>query len=354
MRRELVCMEPGSPPRLAVRTREVPRVAAGQVLVRVEATSVNPIDVKRAEGYGRCLLGLKGAATFPLVLGNDVAGTVEAVGARVSRLAPGQRVLGLVATGKDGGAHASHVVVPQEQLAEAPEDFDPQALAVLPYSFTTMWLAVRSIGLVAANAAGVRVLVNGASGALGRLALQMLGAWGGVVTAICGNGRANDCLAAGAKHAVERGPSTIAALPPKFQVVLNFGSWDDDPALASRLGADALGHATSVHPLLANFDHRGWLRGALASRHEWKAGRSAVARRAPAARYSWTLFKPDREALEALAAGVRERRFSLPIAGRWPFEQASAAFAHVATGKSGRAVLLPRCTSLRDSPAETS
>ena len=45
-----------------------------------------------------------------------------------------------------GGAHASHVVVPQEQLIVAPPDVEPQALAVLPYSFTTMWLAVRSSG----------------------------------------------------------------------------------------------------------------------------------------------------------------------------------------------------------------
>lgn len=119
MRRELVCTEPSTPPRLAVRTRVVPRVAAEQVLVRVGATSVNPIDIKRAGGYGRRLLGLKGAASFPLVLGNDVAGTVEAVGAGVSRFAPGQRVFGLLATGKNGGAHATYVIVPQEQLARA-------------------------------------------------------------------------------------------------------------------------------------------------------------------------------------------------------------------------------------------
>ena len=48
MRRELVCTEPATPPRLEVRTREVPRPKSGQVLVRVQATAVNPIDVKRA------------------------------------------------------------------------------------------------------------------------------------------------------------------------------------------------------------------------------------------------------------------------------------------------------------------
>ena len=177
----------------------------------------------------------------------------------------------LVATGKEGGAHASHVVAPEEQLLAAPEGVDLETLACLPYSFTTMWLALRSTGLAAANAAGVRVLVNGASGALGRLSLQLLRALGQRGHArSAGAARATDCLALGAVRAVERGPASIASLPSHFHVVLNFGSWDDDPALASRLGRDALGHATTVHPLLANFDRLGWLRGALASRREWR------------------------------------------------------------------------------------
>ena len=341
MRRELLCTEPAMPPRLEVRAREVPRPKAAQVLVRAQATVVNPIDARRASGYGRRLLGLKGAATFPLVLGNDLAGVVEAVGTGVSRFAPGQRVFGVVATGKEGGAHASHVVVPQEQLRAAPDEVDLETLAVLPYSFSTMWLALRSSGLTAANAAGLRVLVNGASGALGQLSLQVLFAWGGEVTAICGRGKSADCLALGAAGAVERGSASITSLPSHFHVVLNFGSWDDDPALASRLGPDALGHVTTVHPLLENFDRLGWLRGALASRREWRASRSVVARIAPRARYGWTLFKPDAEALDVLAAGVLERKFSLAIGLRAPLEDASAAFAHVTMGKAGRAVLLP-------------
>ena len=341
MRRELVCTEPATPPQLELRTRDVPRPKAGQVLVRVQAASVNPIDLKRASGYGRRLLGLKGAATFPLVLGNDIAGTVEAVGTGVSRFARGQLVFGLVATSRDGGAHASHVVVPQEQLRAAPEGVDLETLAALPYSFTTMWLAVRSTRLDARSAAGARVLVNGASGGLGRLCLQTLRAWGSEVSAICGHGKSSECLALGAARAVERGPTSIASLPAHFHVVLNFGSWDDELALASRLGPDALGHATTVHPLLANFDQLGWLRGALASRRAWREIRAAVARGRPQARYAWTLFKPDREALDALAAGLRERRLSLPVAMRVPFKDANAAFAHVAMGKTGRAVLLP-------------
>jgi NADPH:quinone reductase-like Zn-dependent oxidoreductase len=341
MRRELICLEPASPPRLQVRECASPVPKGREVLVRVEATTVNPIDARRAGGYGRRLLALKGAAKFPLVLGNDLAGVVEAVGPAASRFTPGQRVFGLVATGKAGGAHASQVVVPESQLLAAPDDVDAASLAVLPYSFTTMWLAVHSTQLGAANAAGKRVLVHGAAGALGRLALQLLAGWGSRVTAICDAGKVDDCLALGAQQAVERGPQAIASLPADFHVVLNFAHWGDDLALAARLGRDALGHATTVHPLLGNFDQLGWVRGALACRRDARVVRSAVQRRSPGARYAWTVFRPEAQALGALEAGLREHRFSLPVGLRVPLEQADAAFAHVAAGQAGRAVLLP-------------
>lgn len=341
MRRELVCLAPSSPPRLLVRDAALPRPGQGEVLVRVAATSINPIDAKRAAGYGQRLLGLKGAGRFPLVLGNDVAGRVEALGPGVSSFAIGQAVFGLVGTGKRGGAHATHVVVPQGQLLSAPKDADAASLAVLPYTYTTMWLALRGAGLTAANAANRRVLVQGAAGALGRLALATLSAWGSQVTAICSVGKSDDCRALGAQHAVERGPEAINALPTDFDAVLNFASWEDEPALASRLGERALGHATTVHPLLSHFDRLGWLRGALASRHDFTAMRAAVRQRSAGARYAWTIFKPDREALDALGAELRQRQLSLPVGLSVPLAQADAAFAHIGAGHPGRAVLLP-------------
>jgi NADPH:quinone reductase-like Zn-dependent oxidoreductase len=211
----------------------------------------------------------------------------------------------------------------------------------LPYSFTTMWLAVQSTGLTRTIAVGKRVLINGASGGLGRLCLELLRAWGSEVTAVCGTSSIDDCIALGAVRAVERGRKGVASLHADYHVALNFGSWNDEPALASRLGRDALGHATTVHPLLANFDTLGWWRGALASRREWRAMRSTVTSRAPSARYAWTLFRPDREAINVLEAGLRERKFSLPVGIRVPLEEASAAFAHVAAARPGRALLAP-------------
>lgn len=340
MRRELVCLEAATPPRLAVRNTDVPRPGPGEVLVRVAATSVNPIDVKRAAGYGRRLFSLKGAAKFPLVLGNDLAGSVEDVGPQVTRFMRGQRVYGLVGQGRMGGAHASLVAVPQDLLQHAPDDADLSALAVLPYSFTTMWLALRGIGLDESNARGAQVLIHGATGGLGRLAMQQLSAWGSRVTAICGRGQRSVAEAMNVQTAIERGPGCIESLPAHFDAVLNFGSWDDDAALASRLGPQALGHATTVHPLLANIDRLGWLRGAAACRRDWKTVRAVVASRTPRARYAWTIFKPERESLDALATGLAAARLTLPTGMAVPLDQARAAFDHVSAGRSGKAVLL--------------
>jgi reticulon-4-interacting protein 1, mitochondrial len=341
MQRDLICVQPGHPPRLDVRMSEMPSPGRGDVLVKVEASAVNPIDAKRAGGYGQRLLTLKGAGTFPLVLGNDFAGTVLAVVADVKGFVRGERVYGLVATGRSGGAHRSHLVVPQAQLRTAPDGIRAASLAVLPYSFTTMWLAVRSTGLVRANAAGRRVLVHGASGALGRLAVQMLSGWGCEVTGICDVGKTEECRALGAREAVARGPQAIASLLPLFDVVLNFASWDNERALASRLGSSAFGQATTVHPLLGNFDRLGWLLGAWANLQDVRAMREVVRLQAPSARYAWTVFRPDPQALSDLDAGVREGRLSLPVAREVPLDRAIDAFEHIESGRQGRAVLMP-------------
>ena len=84
-RTALFCLAPAA--NGALQVRQVPRrhPAADEVEIAVEAASVNPIDVRRAEGYGKRLLSLLGAGKFPMVLGNDVVGTVVTTGQRYPR-----------------------------------------------------------------------------------------------------------------------------------------------------------------------------------------------------------------------------------------------------------------------------
>lgn len=338
--RQLVCTAPGWPPRLEVRPAAPPTPGRGEVLVEVEATSVNPIDVKRATGYGRRLLGLKRAARFPLVLGNDVVGIVREVGPGATRWSVGQRVLGVLPTGPQG-AHATHVHVAEGALRAAPAACASTELATLPYTFTTLWLALRRIGLAGPQSHGLEVLIGGASGGLGRLAVQLLSAWGSRVTAICSTANVAECRELGATGVLDRTVQPVSSLPAHFDASLNFGSWTQEADIIGRLKPGARGHATTVHPLLGSLDERGWIRGALHARAEWSRMRDLVAARASSARYAWIVFRPDGAALDALIEALRSPGLKMPIGRVAGLHEARLAFEHVAGQRPGRAVLVP-------------
>lgn len=334
----LVCLEPATPLAFAIEKISPSEPGKGEVLVRVKASSVNPIDVKRSAGYGRRLLRLKGAGKFPLVLGNDFVGTIEAVGKGVTAWTPGDSVVGLVPTGK-GGAHASHVVVDQRWLRRVPAGTDAIESVVFPYTFTTLWQTFRKAGINDRNAKGLEVLVHGGSGALGQLAIQLLVRWGASVTAICGTSKVGICRDLGATNVWDRLRQPLGELPGNYDAVLNFGAWEDEPILLERLKKGALGFATTVHPLLSNFDRYGWLEGAWRTRQDMRINASMAA--AKGARYGWIVFAPEEEALDVMTKLLGDKQLTLPIGITKPFSAARDAFEHVAQQRPGRAVLFP-------------
>ncbi|CCV15552.1 alcohol dehydrogenase catalytic domain-containing protein [Mesorhizobium sp. STM 4661] len=333
-----LCLGPGGSGGFTVRQFTRRRPAADELEVAVTAASVNPIDVRRSEGYGRRLLSLLGAGRFPLILGNDLAGIVTAVGSRVSTFKTGDRVYGVKPASAEG-AHASHVLVKAVHMLAAPGDWDLHALAAIPYSFTTMWLAVRGAGLSRENAVGKNVLVHGAAGALGTLATQMLSSWGARVTAIARKSNSKVCLEVGAAEVVERTDDLFVSLSRSFDATLNFATWEDDLALIGCLRDGALGHATTVHPMLGNFDRLGWLRGMLRTLSQKKDHRRALPK--GASNYAWVLFKPDKAALDDLRQFVEHNQVSLPIGLCKPLAAAGLAFDHVRKRQPGRVLLLP-------------
>ena len=332
----LMCLGPSS----GFEVRQVPRrkPAAGEIEVTVAAASVNPIDVRRAQGYGRRLLSLVGAGRFPMVLGNDFAGTVTALGDNVDAFKMGDRVYGAKPPSAEG-THASHVLVKAAHVLPARAEQDLQALAALPYSFVTMWLAVRGAGLTRQNADGKRVLVHGAAGGLGTLALQMLSRWSAQVTAVARPPDFAACRQAGAAEAVDGSVKPFASLSRAFDATLNFAAWEDDLSLLGCLRDGALGHATTVHPLLANFDEFGWLRGALKTFSDKRRHRAALPKGTQ--NYAWTVFRPEAAALQELRQLVEQQCDGLSIGLRTPLAGAAQAFDHVRNRRRGRALILP-------------
>src|SRR5438132_1484578 len=124
----------GGPDVLAYEDAPVPTPAEGEVLVRVHATSVNPFDCAQRAGY---LAGYI-TYTFPLILGTDVSGVVEAVGAKVSNVAPGDPVYGRAGVTRDG-AYAEYVVLPATDVAAKPPSLDHLQAASIPHVSLTAW-----------------------------------------------------------------------------------------------------------------------------------------------------------------------------------------------------------------------
>jgi len=316
--------------------------AKKQVQIEVAATSVNPIDLKRSAGYGQRLLAVKGAARFPLTLGNDFVGSVVAVGSNAKSFKIGDRVMGALPTGRLGGAHAQFINVDEDLVASAPIGFSDERLASLPYSFTTLWLALNAVRLNQDTARGKQVLINGASGAIGRMATRMLADWGAEISAVCSAPHIDDCLKLGAVHAFDRHTTSIAALKQSYDATLNFGSWADEAELVSRLNAEAMGAATICHALLENCDRLGLMGGLARSLFEYRGVRRRVRGVASGAFYQWIVFKPCSLALRALCDQLAARRLEPHIGFSGSLAEANAAFAHVAGGNQGKAILRPQ------------
>ncbi len=166
----------GGPEVLRVVDVEPPAQISTEVLVRVRGAGVNPVDCKtrRGEGVARWL------GPPPFVVGWDVCGTVEATGYGVTRFAVGDLVYGMPRFPRSAGAYAEFVAAPSRQLARAPDGISPVEAAALPLAALTAWQCLVDAARVED---GQTVLVHGASGGVGHLAVQIAEARGARVIA---------------------------------------------------------------------------------------------------------------------------------------------------------------------------
>jgi NADPH:quinone reductase-like Zn-dependent oxidoreductase len=154
----------GGPDVLRIAELAVPEPGAGEVLVRVRAAGVNAIDWATRAGQG------VGVQRFPAVLGWDVAGTVVATGTGVAGLARGDEVFGMPWFPELAGGYAEYLVAPADQLALLPDGVDVLAAAGAGMVSLTAWQTVVEHARVSA---GQRVLVCGAAGGVGHVAVQL-------------------------------------------------------------------------------------------------------------------------------------------------------------------------------------
>lgn len=301
----------GGPEALEPVEVERPSPISTEVRVAVAAAGVNPVDCKtrRGEGVARWV----GAP--PFIPGWDVAGTVDATGYGVTRLAVGDRVLGMPWFPRRAGAYAEHVTAPSRQLARVPDGMDLREAAALPLAGLTAW---QSLVDTADLRAGQTVLVLGAAGGVGHLAVQVAKARGASVVASARPERHAFLRELGADELVDRTSVPTAQAAREVDVALDLlGGEHTRAALETvRPGGVLLAVADGADErVLAEAERRG-------------------------VRVSEPLVEPDGHGLELLLALMGEGRLRVTVEEALPLADARRAHERVeAGGVRGKLVL---------------
>ncbi|MHA7223294.1 NAD(P)-dependent alcohol dehydrogenase [Arthrobacter sp. RHLT1-20] len=286
----------GAPEEMVV--LEVPRPVPGrgEVLIRLVAASVNPADSHLRAGHLRRFLRLK----LPFVPGVDGSGTVVALGEGAQGLTVGDDVVAM-ASPKQGGLYAEYAVLPADQCAVGPSRGTLTSAAGLPVVGITALQALRD---KAGLSAGQRVMVYGASGGVGTMALQLAVTWGCEVTAVASGRNLALLRELGAGQVLDYTADTFASHAGTYDVVFDtVGKLDT--ALVKRFVGQR-GVLVTMNPLWI-LRHPTWA-------VPW-ARRRAVS----------VIARPRSEDLERLVRLVNDRRLRVVVDHEYSLPDAAAA-----------------------------
>ena len=219
----------GSPDVLTLTDIDRPETADDEVLVRVRATSVNPYDWHHMRGqpyFARVMPGGFGLGRPKLtILGCDIAGQIEAVGAGATRFRPGDEVFALV----EQGGFAEYITVKEALLAAKPTNLSYEQAAAVPMAAATALLALRDDGRLES---GQQVLVNGASGGVGTFAVQIAHALGAKVTGVCSTRNVDLVRSIGADEVIDYRAEDFTRQERRYDLLIDIAG--SRPVSASR------------------------------------------------------------------------------------------------------------------------
>jgi NADPH:quinone reductase-like Zn-dependent oxidoreductase len=298
----IVVHQYGGPEVLKFEDYPDPVPGPGEVLIRVAAASVNPIDYKRRAGLTTDFYPLH----FPALIGVDVAGTVVGTGPGVEGFSVGDRAFAMA-----DNTYAELCVVNAAVLAKVPDGLDLIRAAALPLATTTG----NQLSFAAGAEAGQRVIVVGAVGGVGRSAVFTAKERGAAVIAGVLKQQMDEAKTLGADRVVATDDDTaIANLPPLDAV------------------ADAVGGKTA-EKLIARVKPGGVFASVL--------GAPRNAAKYPSVKVVAVFSKFDRKTLEFMAQAVRDGKLVIPISQTLPLSEAAEAHAAAEKGGIGKTLLVP-------------
>jgi len=209
----VICTQYGPPDLLHFREVPTPAPADNEVLIKICAASVNPLDWRLMRGDPFLVRFFCGFfKPKHEIIGSDFAGRVEAVGQSVKELQPGDEVFG--AKGFAGGAFAEYV---EEQVALKPANVSFEQAAAVPVAAVTALLGLRDKRQIQR---GQRVLIDGASGGVGTFAIQIAKAFGADVTAVCSTRNLDIARSIGADRVIDYTRENFTRSGQRYDLIL--------------------------------------------------------------------------------------------------------------------------------------
>lgn len=203
----------GSAQELQYRELEKPIAKSDELLVRVRASSVNPVDWKIRQGHLQLLTGFN----FPIIVGSDISGVVVEVGRDVTKFQPGDEVYTSL-NPLTGGACAEYCAITESVVAIKPQNITHAEAAAVPIAGLTALQALRDLGGIQA---GSKVLINGASGGVGIFAVQVAKAMNAEVTGVCSAKNQDFVKGLGADFVLDYAEVDFTQQLEKYDIILD-------------------------------------------------------------------------------------------------------------------------------------
>lgn len=200
----------GPPEVFSIVQKSIPVPKSNQIVVKAFASSVNPIDWKQRRGNHKLFYG----SPFPITLGYDVSGIVENVGEKVSKFKPGDRICGVL-NNKYGGAYAEYVVGTEKCFAKIPENLSFEVAAVSSLVCLTVLQSLRDRLKLQK---GQSILINGAAGGVGHIAIQLAKQLEADITIVSSESHSEFLQNLGFKSFIDYKKTPILELNKKFDI----------------------------------------------------------------------------------------------------------------------------------------
>jgi NADPH:quinone reductase-like Zn-dependent oxidoreductase len=310
----------GPPEVLHLADVEKPAPGRGQALIKVVATSLNFYDVRfmKADPF---LVRIMGGGLFKprnKILGEDIAGRVEAVGPGVSRFKAGDPVFGDLSNGGSGGL-AEYVAANEAYLAPIPAGLGFEEAAALPMAAITALQGLRDAGRIEP---GVKVLINGASGGVGTFAIQIAKILGANVAAVCSAGKMELARSLGADRVVDYAKEDFTKSEKRYDLILGANGF-----------APLSGYMRALNPggiyVMTGGDTKQLMQSMLFGLFA-RSGKKAKT----------ALAKPNISDLRYLAELVRTGKLKPVIDKRYPLSETAEAFRYLEQGHARGKVII--------------